>query len=182
MIIGFSGCQRSGKTYAAQKLADMLGYEFVPTNVSSVLQKHPNASKSFKNRMNCQNDILGHLAGIIDQCKGKNVVLDRTPIDMIVYTMDAYTWREANDANEKILEKYLSACSDLMSKIDFTVKTDLLDIVVDAENKAPTGFFYRLKLDSMFDSMYTYDYQLAGGSYESRDLAIENMISKLKEC
>jgi uncharacterized protein (DUF1330 family) len=177
MIIGIAGCQRTGKTYAAKVIAEKLGLEYVATDVSSITSKYPTATKNFTARMKCQEEILSKLESLLTK---DNIVLDRTPIDLMVYTMDAYHWGNVNAKNEKKVQDYCKRVLTLVSKFDIMILTEMLDTVVEDSTKAPTNKMYMQKIDHMMASFGNYHYILKGGSYETRNESIESIIERIR--
>ena len=177
MIIGISGCQRTGKTFAAQKIAESLGMKFVPTNVPSITAKYPKAKSNFKERMRCQYEILDHFEKLLAD---DFIVLDRTPVDLLVYTMDAYHWGNVTAQNDQTLKEYCEKLLTLIPKLDIMILTELLDVVEQGSSKAPTDQMYMLKIDHMMRSFGNYHYILKGGTYESRNRSIDSVIEAIR--
>lgn len=85
MKIAFTGPHGIGKTTNAKALAEQLGLEFVSSNAAEIAKK-----LDFKiDRENSYDDIYKYQCEILlsywDQIKKDNIVLDRSPLDFIVY-------------------------------------------------------------------------------------------------
>ena len=177
MIIGIAGCQRTGKTHAAKVIAEQLGLKYVPTNVSAITAKYPKAKSNFKERMRCQNEILEHFEKLLDD---DGIVLDRTPVDLLVYTLDAFHWGNVNEKNNKAVEEYLRKALTLLARFDIMILTERLDEVVADTSKAPTDSMYMMKIDHMMASFGNYHYILRGGTYEERNRSISETIEQIR--
>lgn len=89
-MFGYAGAHRSGKTTTARAVADRLGIEFLETKVGQVfadLGIDPKAELPFEERLKVQNAILRSLEVQYDLRYGKFFVADRTPFDVLGYTM-----------------------------------------------------------------------------------------------
>lgn len=176
MRIGIAGCQRTGKTYAAVSLAANLGLKYVATDVSSITKKYPTATKNFNARMKCQEEILTKLESLLEE---DNIVLDRTPIDLMVYTLDAYHWGNVSEKHDKKVQDYCKRLLTLLDKFDIMILTEMLDVVEEDSTKAPTNQMYMRKIDHMMASSHDYDYTLKGGSYDTRNQSIQQCTAEI---
>ena len=89
MKIGLCGAHRTGKTTLAMELAKLKGAQFVRTRVSEIFKEcglHPAQPMDFATRLNIQIRLL-------DACEsdwqgaGENFITDRTPVDLMAYTL-----------------------------------------------------------------------------------------------
>ncbi|MDA8175217.1 MAG: AAA family ATPase [Nitrospiraceae bacterium] len=88
--IGLCGSHRSGKTTLAGLLAEKTGLPFIKTNTSGVFKRaglDPAAPMDAETRLSIQNLVLD--AAIEEWIKAGigGFITDRTPLDMIAYTM-----------------------------------------------------------------------------------------------
>lgn len=89
MNIGLCGAHRTGKTTLAMELARLKGSQFVRTRVSEIFKEsglHPAQPMDFATRLNIQFRILDACESDW-QAAGKNFITDRTPVDLMAYTM-----------------------------------------------------------------------------------------------
>lgn len=89
-MFGLAGAHRSGKTTLARALADKLEVEFLETKVSEIftdLRVDPKADLPFHERLDVQNAILRSLERQYALRNGKPFICDRTPFDVLGYTM-----------------------------------------------------------------------------------------------
>lgn len=116
MNIGICGAHRTGKTTLAQALAAALAIPFIKTSVSQVFQKRgldPAQPIDFGMRLAIQEEILNS-AELIWQSAQQyypRFISDRTPIDMMAYTLaDIQGQTEVDTAQ---LSAYLARCWQL---------------------------------------------------------------------
>jgi hypothetical protein len=113
--LGFCGSHRVGKTTTAIALSESLQILFVPINTAEVFARfhlHPKESLGFRTRLEIQEAILQKACNIWDTCN-ESFVSDRTPIDMMAYTLgdvkgDTILCQET----ELRFEKYLNDCRE----------------------------------------------------------------------
>lgn len=89
-MYGLAGSHRSGKSTLARALADDLGIEFLETKVGDVfadLGLDPKANLPFDKRLDVQNAILRSIETQYALRNGARFVADRTPFDVLGYTM-----------------------------------------------------------------------------------------------
>jgi hypothetical protein len=114
--IGICGAHRTGKTTLALKLAEILAIPFVRTSVSQVFRERgldPAQTMDFATRLSIQNDILTATTDIWAGTAGK-FISDRTPIDMMAYTLADIQGMTTVDADE--LSRYLYRCQEITNQ------------------------------------------------------------------
>ena len=87
--LGLCGAHRTGKTTLAMAIATQLNIPFVRTTTSQVFAKlglNPAESMDFPTRLFVQNQVLDAAEQIWDD-SSTPFISDRTPIDMIAYTL-----------------------------------------------------------------------------------------------
>lgn len=114
MMIGLIGVHGTGKTTLAKEVADKLGYHFCQTSTSDVykrLGKDPSVRMTFDERLDCQYEILNELRVEWQSYAGENVIADRTPIDLMAYTLaDVDSYDALTQRQEGRLSYYLGNC------------------------------------------------------------------------
>jgi len=108
--LGLCGAHRTGKTTLAIALADHLNIPFVRTTTSKVfahLGLDPAEPMDFKTRLFVQNHVLD-AAEQIWQNSAIPFISDRTPIDMIAYTLGDIQGKTEVDFD--LLNQYIERC------------------------------------------------------------------------
>lgn len=111
-MIGLAGAHRTGKTTLAKAASEATGLPFVETSVSDVFRMvglDPAEPMDFVTRMMVQNLILkvsmekwqGYKAGFLS---------DRTPIDMLAYTLADVRGDTLDGTSEALLARYTADC------------------------------------------------------------------------
>lgn len=107
--IGLCGSHRTGKTTTAKKLAIDNGMPFVETTTSAVFAKHdlkPSSPMEFSTRLWIQDKVLAAAEDIWSQ--HRHFITDRTPLDMLAYTMGDIQGR--TQVEFASLEQYIQRC------------------------------------------------------------------------
>lgn len=153
-MIGLIGAHGAGKTTLGKAVADRLGYHFCQTSISDVykrLGKKPDERMTFDERMDVQYAILSELSIEWASYAGEKAITDRTPIDLIAYTLadlDSYT--ELSTGQAIRLEVYLLRCA-VMAARDFEkliLVPNALQVRADPEKlRAALMAVYRQKLE-----------------------------------
>lgn len=110
MRIGLCGSHRTGKTTLAEAVSKKTGIPFVRTSTSEVFRRaglDPAASLDFNKRLWIQNETLEAAKGVWEAA-GKSFITDRTPVDMMAYTLVDIQGSTQADFNE--VEDYLERC------------------------------------------------------------------------
>jgi len=110
MNLGLCGGHRTGKTTLAQAIAHSKNMPFVKTDTSAVFRKFgldPALPMDFGTRLNIQHEILKEAIAIWEQ-EPQSFISDRTPIDMMAYTVGDILGKTNVDFTE--LEDYLNLC------------------------------------------------------------------------
>ncbi|NMF58507.1 AAA family ATPase [Pseudanabaena yagii] len=108
--LGLCGAHRTGKTTLAIALADRLNIPFIRTTTSQVfahLGLDPAEPMDFKTRLFVQNHVLD-AAEQIWQNSATPFISDRTPIDMIAYTLGDIQGKTEVDFD--LLNQYIDRC------------------------------------------------------------------------
>jgi len=113
MNIGLCGSHRTGKTTLAEAISQRTGMPFLKTVTSEVFQQcglDPSQPMDFKKRLWIQHKILD-AAEKIWQTKEAQFITDRTPLDMMAYTLADI--QGTTEVNFDELEGYLARCIDV---------------------------------------------------------------------
>jgi hypothetical protein len=110
MNIGLCGGHRTGKSTLAKAIAPRMGIPFVGTTTSQVFEQmglDPATPMDFPTRLRVQHQVL-IAAEKVWQSESKPFITDRTPIDMMAYTLgDILGTTEVNFCE---LEDYIQRC------------------------------------------------------------------------
>jgi hypothetical protein len=113
MNIGLCGSHRTGKTTLAEAIFQRTGMPFLKTVTSEVFQQcgiDPSGPMDFTKRLWIQHKILDS-AEKMWQAEKKQFVTDRTPLDMMAYTLADI--QGTTEVNFDELEGYLGRCIDV---------------------------------------------------------------------
>lgn len=108
--LGLCGAHRTGKTTLAIAISSQLNIPFVRTTTSQVFAQlglDPAEPMDFKTRLFVQNHVLD-AAEQIWQSSANPFISDRTPIDMIAYTLGDIQGK--TDVDIDLLNQYLDRC------------------------------------------------------------------------
>ena len=116
--IGLCGAHRTGKTTLAIALSKELETPFIQIGTSKIFSDHNlDAAKSmdFRTRIYIQRIILDH-AEKIWSGSGESFICDRTPIDMMAYTLAEVQGKTLGKELEWELQEYLRDCREATEK------------------------------------------------------------------
>ncbi|WP_323016375.1 AAA family ATPase [Castellaniella sp.] len=140
MSFGLSGPHRSGKTTLAKAFAEHEDIPLVQTTASGVFARlglSPSETLSFEKRITVQRHILDAFDAQWGAVAGGVFISDRTPIDMMAYTMVEIGQEPIGASNEAELTRYLKDCRNVLSMRFSTVVLLGSGIpIVDAPGKA----------------------------------------------
>lgn len=122
---GLCGAHRTGKTTLAKAIAEKHGAIFVQTSVSAIFRDlgyDPAVTYDFTTRLEIQEEVLKRVDAIYACVPvGAPAITDRTPLDMLAYTMaDAIGDRVSGEDQERFA-RYTQACFDVTNKRFATV-------------------------------------------------------------
>ncbi|MEI9600046.1 AAA family ATPase [Moellerella wisconsensis] len=159
--LGLTGAQGTGKTTLAKALSEKTGVPYFDANVRGIIKKHGfnlREPMSVLDRFKMQTLIAKEL---FEGYPDENFITDRTPVDVIAYTM-AYVPPDLVQGSE--LEKEISCLMiDLITEARITLAKKFTHVVLvrggislneeDAsrEDRAPMDFSYRLKMESLME-------------------------------
>ncbi len=116
MNLGFCGAHRTGKTTLANMVANQKKLPFVKTDTSAVFAKFdldPALPMKFATRLQIQHQILDSAIKTWEQ-EPRIFVSDRTPIDMIAYTLGDILGK--TDVDFAALDEYINLCFAITNK------------------------------------------------------------------
>jgi hypothetical protein len=136
MRVGFCGAHRTGKTELAGAVAAALGVNFIETTTSAVFASAgiaPSAVKDFGERMRIQPKVLDSAEAL---WRGETIyVTDRTPIDMLAYTLADI--QGGTRADPEAVAAYAERCFKSANRhFDLLVLVQPGITIVDAPGKA----------------------------------------------
>lgn len=117
--IGLCGAHRTGKTELAIALSQRLNIPFVSINTSDIFATHhvlPDESMDFRTRLGLQHEILNHAVKVWFDVDSPSFICDRTPIDMMAYTLADVRGDTLTSSLEQELEAYLTLCRGVTEK------------------------------------------------------------------
>lgn len=151
-IIGFIGTHRTGKTTTAQDFADAINATFVPMNVGFMLKSigvSNDVYYPFDKRLDIQFQVMQQIMnGIHDALEGYEglIVVDRTPIDALAYTLvavDNTITSVTNDYHKIILKQFKEWVSSFIhDNLFFSVQVLMTDAIGMVEDEWKTGTLY----------------------------------------
>lgn len=116
--IGICGAHRTGKTTLAKAVAKTLNMPFIEIGTSAIFTARgldPAKPMDFRTRLYIQQQILKHAVEVwfeMDQ----PFICDRTPIDMMAYTLAEIQGHTLDAQTEQELEGYLLLCKSATEK------------------------------------------------------------------
>lgn len=153
MMVGLCGAHRTGKTTLARLYAKEAGIEFVETSVSAINKElgfDLTKEHSFAERLNQQYIILDRVDEIYARHSGERCIVDRTPLDMISYTMAEAINDRVSDEDQARFAQYVQKCFDITNKRFGVVVLVQPGIEIkDAEGKAAPNHAYIEHLNTL---------------------------------
>jgi len=116
--IGICGAHRTGKTTLAKAVAKALSMPFVEIGTSAIFAKNsldPAKPMDFRTRLYIQQQILKHAIEIWFEMD-EAFICDRTPIDMMAYTLAEVQGETLDKELEWELAEYLRDCKEATEK------------------------------------------------------------------
>lgn len=118
-MIGLTGAHRVGKTTLAKGYAMKSGATYLNASVSAInrdLGFDCTKEHSFAERLNHQEKLLARVDAIYGEHAGEEIITDRTPLDMLAYTMaEAHGDRVAVEDQERF-QRYVQNCIDVTNR------------------------------------------------------------------
>jgi predicted ATPase len=119
-VIGLCGAHRTGKTSLARAYAEKHGIAFVQSPVTKVwaeLGLDPaKADFDFTTRLNVQEVILERIDQAYENSNGVEAIADRTPIDLLGYTMAEALSTSVSEKDMERFHRYVQRCFDVLNR------------------------------------------------------------------
>ena len=172
MSIGLTGSHRTGKTTLAKAFGEKFDMHVCLTSASHVFQTlgySPQEDYPIDIRLDIQEAILKDFARQYKEASdvsNRAFITDRTPIDLMAYTLADISRHALSEELENRLARYVQSCLNLCNKYFSTliVIQPGIELVADA-TKAPIGRAYiehisqivmGLTVDERVDAMHFY--------------------------
>lgn len=144
MTLGLSGAHRTGKSTLAKAFSEKSGIPFVPTTATEVFKRlgvDPKADLPFGERLKIQWEILNEFSTLWSE--HTDFITDRTPIDMLAYTLADVRRGNLSSSDDEQLKAYSKECFALTNRFFSTIVVVQPGIEAkDAEGKAPASYGY----------------------------------------
>lgn len=158
MLIGISGAHRSGKTSLAKSFAEANSKEwtFHPHKTITFSKKNIVKELSLSERIDAQIEILENHKVFIDdlKAKGGNVIVDRTPLDFIVYLLCEVGMTSDLDHSSTIM-RYIDDCLHYLNmNFNEIFMLNPLDIFVEEEGKPAKNIAYQTHFHFLMKGLF----------------------------
>lgn len=114
MIIGLLGAHRTGKTTLAKAVASVSGIRYMEVKLSAAQRilgfDSSNQNYSFKERRTIQEGLLSYMAQLLAACGHTPTIFDRTPLDLIGYTISLANANVLDQEDEEWLKAFIENC------------------------------------------------------------------------
>lgn len=153
-IIGLLGSHRTGKTTLAKAYAQKHDLAFVETSVSAIFKSlglDPAAKFTFSERLDIQEEVLRVVDKSYDKINSLyGAIADRTPLDMLAYTMSEAIGDSVSEKDQARFEAYARKCFEVTNRRFSCVILVQPGIpVVHEEGKASLNAAYMEHLNSL---------------------------------
>lgn len=151
-MIGLVGPQRVGKTTLARAFATKRNIPFIETDSAAVfeaLELDPKADYDFDTRLYVQHAILDEAVALYSHNTGL-FITDRTPIDMLAYTMADIQRSNVTRAQAEEFAKYTLRCHDETNRRFACLTLIQPGIpIIEEKGKAPGNLAYMEHLNAL---------------------------------
>ena len=154
MRISISGTAGQGKTTLIESFIEKWDTYTTPKSSYRDLIKGENHSKNTNKET--QWNILNYMIDDIQSySEDDNVVLDRCPLDNLIYSMWCYH-KKAGDIDEMFIEKCIPVVRESMSFLDIIFFIPLTNVSAQAktDNSRETDGEYIIEIDNFFKAMH----------------------------
>jgi len=118
-MLGLCGAHRTGKTTLARAYAEAANVPFVQTSASALYRRlgfDPARTYDISVRLDIQEEILREMDAEFAKYAGVMAVADRTPLDMIGYTLAEAIGDRVREEDQERLERYVDDCITTTNK------------------------------------------------------------------
>lgn len=119
-MMALLGAHRVGKTTLAQEYAKQNGWHFAQTSVSAWIKElgHDPATvhSDFGTRLDVQEHVLEKLSVFLKESQGEKVITDRSPLDLLAWTMTEANGDLVKPEHQERFKKYTDQCFDLANR------------------------------------------------------------------
>ncbi len=172
-MIGFAGAHRTGKSSLARESARVLELPFVETSISEIFSKmglDPATPMDFKTRLMVQSVILKVLCENWSR-ETAGFLSDRTPIDLLAYTMAEVRGDTLDYAAEVLLAQYARDCIAATNRYFSLIMLIQPGIpIVAAPGKATLSLGYMEHLNTLMSGLLTRKDLTATAVFLRRDI------------
>lgn len=151
MIVGLTGSHRVGKSTLARMYAEKHKLDFLETSASAIFREmgfDPAITYDFDTRLTIQEEILRQFDKQYASHSGSNAAItDRTPLDMLAYTLGDVSGETLNEANEVRLCNYVQDCFTSLNKwfsVLLVVQPGIALIPADGKASLSVGYIEHL--------------------------------------
>ena len=159
-MIGLAGSHRTGKTTLAKAFAEEFEIPFAETSSSAVFKElglDPKADYDLKVRMLTQNIILESAIGVY-KAAGSNFITDRTPIDMLAYTLADIRRENVTEYESHLVADYMKRCIEVTNEhfqILCVIQPGIP--IVEDPGKAPANIAYMEHINALVKGLVMHD-------------------------
>ena len=118
-MLGFVGAHRTGKTTLANKYSQSYGVKVVEMNITEIQREigynSANQEYDIDSRLMVQEYVLERFCAIYDDIDDNQAVCDRTPLDLIGYTLCAVNDSLTAEQSDR-LQRYIQNCIEATNK------------------------------------------------------------------
>lgn len=184
-MIGLCGAQRVGKSTLAGAFSEAHDVPVLYTSASGVFSEmglDPKADYALAQRLDVQRRILEHIEKQYRSVEGGVFVADRTPIDMMAYTLADIQRANVPSELEGVIESYLSDCIEVNNaffSILMVVQPGIK--VVEEAGKAPGSFSYTEHINHLIMGLVVSENVQSAHYYIPRSMtALEKRVEALE--
>jgi hypothetical protein len=183
-MLGLLGSHRVGKSTLAKAFAMKTGALNIEMNISKIQKEigydSSNQSYDFDTRMIIQEHVLKRLEEIYAEYQGEDAVCDRTPLDLVGYTMLAVSDSLSEAQGERLL-RYIEDCITLTNKVFTAIVLVQPGIPLsEAVTSAKSNLGLMEKLNLIYLGLITDERTTVPHFYIPKDMT--NLDHRLKAC
>lgn len=191
-MIGLTGAHRTGKSTLARAYADYAGIKYVQTKASQTFNRlgfSPKEDYPFEIRLMIQHELLVDMDKLYSE-SGLSWITDRTPIDLLAYTMADIQRANLREIHVDAFIRYMAACISCVNAHFTNILVVQPGIpLFDESGKAPCNNAYMEHLNALVlgivvdQRIKPYHYYIPRDvlNLEARVKAIEFAVNRTKE-